>query len=97
LTEVKTDYAGVARPQGAAYDIGAYEGRGNGNAIRAAEEEAGQMEASGIGGFSKTQILAVIIGALSGCSLFAAGLFLRAKLLQTRVAQPPTIQRRGQW
>ncbi len=30
LLGVKTDYSGIARPQGAAYDIGAHEGRGGG-------------------------------------------------------------------
>jgi len=35
LPQVKTDYAGIARPQGSGYDIGAHEGRASGGAASA--------------------------------------------------------------
>jgi hypothetical protein len=87
LVEVKTDYAGISRPQGAAYDIGAHEGKGSGATISLNEEEGAKVE--GNTDLYKKQILAVIIGALSGSTLFALALLIRAKLFPAQTMQSP--------
>jgi hypothetical protein len=87
LSEVKTDYAGIARPQGAAYDIGAHEGRGSGATVGVSEEESEPVE--GTGDLYEQQIGAVIIGGLSGGALFALAYWVRAKLFQAQTMQSP--------
>jgi hypothetical protein len=87
LVEVKTDYAGISRPQGAAYDIGAHEGKGSGATISLNDEEGAKVE--GNTDLYKKQILAVIIGTLSGSALFALALLIRAKLFQAQTMQSP--------
>ncbi len=87
VAEVKTDYTGVARPQGVAYDIGAHEGKGSGTVGGANDDEAAYTE--GETGLYNKQILAVIIGSLSGGALFAIALLLRSKLFQAQTMQPP--------
>jgi hypothetical protein len=87
LGEVKTDYAGITRPQGAAFDIGAHEGRGSGATMVVSEEEREQVE--GNRDLYEKQILAIIIGAISGGALFALALWVRAKLFQAQTMQSP--------
>ena len=91
LMEVKVDFAGVTRPQGAAYDIGAYEGRSDKTPVRLSAMYEDTQEDGATKGISKPQVWAVILGALSGGALFALGLLLRSKLLQTRNSQPQVV------
>jgi hypothetical protein len=88
LVDVKTDFAGVARPQGTAFDIGAYEGRGDGTPVRMSATVGDSQKDGAAEAISKPQIWAVILGALSGGALFALGLLLRSKI-QARNTQHP--------
>jgi hypothetical protein len=93
LLEVKTDFAGVARPQGAAYDIGAYEGRSDATPVRLSDEQTSSLDSQAVGeakGLSTAQVWAVIIGTLSGGALFAISLLWRSKVGQRRTIQHPT-------
>lgn len=87
LADVKTDIAGITRPQGAAYDIGAYEGKGSGTMVSVNDNEGGNLE--GEPGLYKKQILAVIIGAFSGSAIFALILLVRIKLFQAQTMHSP--------
>jgi hypothetical protein len=87
LVEVKTDYAGVNRPQGTGYDIGAHEGKGSGATISLNDNESTNIE--GDTGLHRKQIFAVIIGVLSGSALFALALLVQAKLFQAQTMQSP--------
>jgi hypothetical protein len=87
LGEVKVDYAGVSRPQGAAYDIGAYEDKGPKATMSMNDDEDTPVE--GDTDLYRKQILAVVIGALSGSALFALALLVRAKLFQAQTMQSP--------
>jgi hypothetical protein len=89
LPDVKTDYTGAARPQGAAYDIGAYEGKGSGTPVGANDEEAAYTDEEENTGLPSKRILAVIIGSVSGGALFAIAILLRSRLFQAQTMQPP--------
>jgi hypothetical protein len=89
LAEVKTDYTGVARPQGAAYDIGAHEGKGSGTASSANDDEAAFTDVDEDSSLYKKQLLAVLIGSVSGGALFAIALLLRSKLFPAQTMHPP--------
>ncbi|MBI3649761.1 MAG: polysaccharide deacetylase family protein [Acidobacteria bacterium] len=91
LLEVKTDFSGIARPQGAAYDIGAYEGRGDGTPVRMNDEEAasvGAEENASSAGVSQTPIVVLGIGVLSAGAVVALAWLVRAKYVQARGVQP---------
>jgi hypothetical protein len=89
LAEVKTDYAGKARPQGAAFDIGAYEG--SASAIRSEATKAidaapdGEVEArdSLFSSGKKTILATVLFGGCGGLAIFAIQRF-RAKIRLTK-------------
>jgi hypothetical protein len=89
LPEVKSDFTGLARPQGTAFDIGAYEGRSDGTPVRVNTEYEDAQEEEAETGFSRSQLWAVIFGVLGGAALFVVCLRLGLKGLPTRNARLP--------
>lgn len=92
LADLKTDYSGAARPQGAAFDIGAHEGRGYSAPARTKEdgEPAGatsnaEREGSDSSpGSRKKQLVAAAMGALCGGGIFTVALLVRSRLMSAR-------------
>jgi hypothetical protein len=64
LAEVKTDYSGVSRPQGAAYDIGAHEQAGKTNRAPLSGP-ANQSKAHGVGIKSDPSTILIAAGVIS--------------------------------
>jgi hypothetical protein len=92
LTEVKSDYAGHLRPQGAAFDIGAHEGAGGAKASLtsggAANAAGASLDAeaevkSGVFGSRKKQILAIGFFVLCGGLIFFSIYLFRCKIRLT--------------
>ncbi len=93
LTEVKNDYAGNPRPQGAAFDIGAHEGAGRaktatlGSAASVAANaglDAEIEEPSGLPGSGKKQILVIVFGVICGGLIFFGLYLFRSKIRLTK-------------